>query len=218
MALHLNLYHEIQKQQLERARDPLKLGMAVMVVMAAILMAYYFFRVQQVYRLHAQAVRLQTEWKVKEPKAQEAKKREQELMVNTQLKEDLVRRIESRFYWAPMFEKILHTVPANVQVTSLQGIMEPDTRAGTLNISGIAGDDSPRRAAEDFRTAFLAKCLSNFKETTSKFSALDETEEKAQLGGKALNTAIFSLQFQFSAKADAPAAAVPAQKPKKARP
>jgi len=206
MALHLNLCHEIEKQALQRSRDPLKLGLYGMGLIAALLLVYYFYRVQQVYKITSQAAQLQTKWKIDEPKAALAKLREDELKVNLKLKETLVQRIEGRFYWAPLLERILQTVPRNVQINGFQGTIDADTEQGALNVNGIAAGDEARKAAEDLRTTFASTCLKQYRQVTSKFVSLEDSEQRVPLDGKTLNTSIFSLQFQFSTAPEPPPA------------
>ena len=198
MALHLNLYHEIQKQELQRQRDPLKLGLYGILGLVAILLVYYFYRVEQGTRLANQAKQLQAQWQMTEPKAKEAELLEAQLMINLKTKDDLVHAIENRFYWAPLMERIQRMVPANVQITSFRGSMEPGTGKGLLAVSGIAAGDEPRRVAEDFRTNFAGKCLQGYKEVDSGFVSLGESDATVMLNGKALNTALFVLQFHFT--------------------
>jgi Tfp pilus assembly protein PilN len=217
MALHLNLYHEVQKQEIQRQRDPLKLGMYGIAVVVAILLAYYFYRMEQVQGVASRAAQLQTRWQMTDPKAKEAQVLETQLTVSTKTKEDLVQAIENRFYWAPLLERIQKTVPKNVQITSFRGLIEPGTGKGSLSVSGIGAGTEPRKVAEDFRTSFSAKCLTGYNSVDSNFVSLEESDATVQLDGKAQNTALFALQFQF-AVAEAVPSATPVQRvPKGAR-
>jgi len=204
MALHLNLYHEMQKQAMQRRRDPLKLGLYALVVVVAILLFYYFYRVEQVHVLTTQAAQLESKWKMTEPKAQEALALEAQLNASVKVKEALVQAIENRFYWAPLLEKIQRTIPANVQITSFRGSMDSVTGKGMLTVSGIAAGATPRKVAEDFRTSFVSKCLEGFNKVDSDFASLEDSDTTVQLDGKALSTVLFSLQFQFSVEEPTP--------------
>lgn len=196
MALHLNLYHEIQKQAIARSRDPLKLGLYAVGVVVAFLMIYYFYRLEQVSVLTSQAKKLQAQWDLKTPKAKEALAESAQFSTNLKLREDLTSAIENRYYWAPLLERIQKAVPKNVQITRLHGQMEQGR--GTLEITGIGAGPEPRKVAEDFRTSFIEKCLKGAIKIDSKFSSLEDTDATVQLNDKTLNTALFTLQFNFS--------------------
>ena len=212
MALHLNLYHELQKLAVQRRRDPLKLGLYGIVVVIVILAFYYFYRIEQVSGVVNKAKRMQAQWQLLEPKAKEAQALETQLTANLNTKDELLQSIESRFYWAPLLEKIQRTVPRNVQITSLRGSMAAwveeaggkRSREGMLTISGVAAGAEPRKVAEDFRTEFLGKCLQGYNGAESKFVTLEESEGTVQLDGKTLNTATYSLQFHFKIEAAVP--------------
>ncbi|MEI8340735.1 MAG: hypothetical protein WCH43_04255 [Verrucomicrobiota bacterium] len=198
MALHLNLYHEIQKQEMQRRRDPLKLGVYGVVVVIVFLMIYYFYRMEEVSVITNSAKKLKAEWQMTESKAKEAQLLEVQLTASIKTKEDLVQSIETRFYWAPLLERIQKTVPKNIQVTSFHGNVEAQTGKGTLSVSGIAAGAEPRKVAENFRTEFAGKCLTGYKDVDSKFSSLEESDATVPLDGKTLATALFALQFQFT--------------------
>jgi len=198
MPLHLNLYHEIQKQQLQRRRDPLKLGIYAVGVLIALLIGYYFYRMQQVYDVTRQSGQLQTQWQSLEPKSKDAAALEIVLTAQSKLKETVVSKIDYRFFWAPMLQKIQIAVPRNVQITTFRGSFEPGGRTGAISLNGVAAGAQPRKVAEDLRTALLAKCLQSYTSVTSNFSSLEDSEATVLLDGKTMATALFSLQFQFT--------------------
>ena len=196
MAFHLNLYHEMQKLALERQRDPLKLGLYAVMVVVVFLMVYYFYRLEQVSVFTSRARGLQTAWDLNSPKAAESLAQATRLNTNVKLKEDLVNAIENRFYWAPFLERIQNVVPRNVQITHWRGAMEQG--AGLVEVTGIGAGDEPRKVVEKFRTDFIEKALMGYKKVFSKFNSLEDSDASVQLDGKSLNTALFSLQFNFT--------------------
>lgn len=198
MALHLNLYHEIQKQERQRRRDPLKLGMMGMIVIAVGFLAYYFCRLDNVRSVNDQLSRLQAEWSSTEPKLKAAQAREAEIATTLKTKSALVQSIESRFYWAPLLEKVLLSVPREVQVTRLDGEMVDKTKGGGLSVSGISSGEHPRKVAEDLRTTFVNKLSEKYKGVSSSFKTLEDSEQTVKIDGKALPTAIFAMQFQLA--------------------
>ncbi len=212
MALHINLYHEIQKQELARRRDPLKLGMLGLLLVVIGFVAFYFYRMESVHLLNVRIATLETEWKKFEPKQKAAKTREDELTQNIKLSDLLTKRIESRFYWAPILDEVLQNVPREVQITKLAGDLAIEKgRPSVLLVSGISSSAAPRKVAEDLRTALDEKLAENFEKVNSRFNSLDDTEESVTLDGKPCPTATFAIEFQLHNSAPEPTP-VPARK------
>jgi hypothetical protein len=213
MALHLNLYHEIQTQNLQRQRDPLKLGMLVLLVVAIGFVGYYFYRLQGSAVLNNQAARLQTDWLVLEPKAKQAEEREAELLGRVKLKEALVSRMEDRCLWGPILDCVGQGVPREVQLKSLEAgrVMtgEKGGRVVTFVLSGIACGVEPRRSAEDFRVAFMRRLSDRFRSVNSVpkdgFRSLDDKDERVELDGQNYPTAAFVVSYEASLDEAAPA-------------
>lgn len=215
MAIHLNLYHEIQKQERQRRRDPLKLGMIAMLFVAAAFMGYYFVRMASVRGVNDELVRLQNEWRTTEPKFAAAKTREAEIAAVTKITDTLVQSIESRFYWAPLLDKVLASVPREVQLVRLDGDMTDKVKPGALSVSGVSSGTEPRKVAEDLRTRFVNKLSEKYKNVTSTFKTLEDSDQTVKLDGKALSTAMFGIQFQIaSVDVAAAAPAAPERKPR----
>ncbi len=197
MALHLNLYHEVQRADLQRRRDPLKLGIIGMIVIAVGFLGYYFYRMESVRSVNEELSRLHAEWSATEPKFKVAQKRQAEIEVTLKTKATLVQMIENRFYWAPLFEKVLLTVPAEVQLTKLDGQMADKDKQGGLSVTGISSGEQPRKVAEDLRTAFFNKLSEKYKGVNSSFKTLEDSEQTVKIDGKLYATAVFSMQFQL---------------------
>jgi len=213
MALHLNLYHEIQTQNLQRQRDPLKLGMLALLVVAVGFVGYYFYRLQGSTGLNNQAARLQTDWLVLEPKQKQAATREGELLATVKLKEALVNRMEERCLWGPVLDIVAQGVPKEVQLKSLEATKVVTTdkiRVVTFVLSGVAGGVEPRRSAEDFRVAFLRRLSERFKSVNSVpkdgFRSLDDKDERVMLDGQNYPTAAFVVSYEAALDAPVPTA------------
>jgi len=212
MALHLNLYHEIQTQNLQRQRDPLKLGMLVLLLVAIGFVGYYFYRLQGSSVLNNQAARLQTDWLVLEPKAKQAEAREAELLGRAKLKDALVSRMEDRCLWGPILDSVAQGVPREVQIKTLEAgrVMNGDkVRVVSFVLSGIACGAEPRRSAEDFRVAFNRRLSERFKSVNSVpkdgFRSLDDKDERVELDGQNYPTAGFVVAYEAALDEAAPA-------------
>lgn len=213
MALHINLHHEIQTQARARRRDPLKLSMLAAALIGLAFVAYYFVRLNAVRTVTSRLSTVEAEWNRIEPRAKDAKKLEEELTAEIKTSEALVKRIESRFYWAPIFEQILQVVPREVQITKLAGEIGSDGKASAIVISGVSASGVPRKVAEDLRTALDDKLSTKFKRVTSSFRSLEDSEESVVLNGRQLQTASFTMEFQLTT-VDPAQTAPPARKPK----
>lgn len=213
MALHINLHHEIQRQHRARRRDPFKLAMLALILIGSAFVGYYFVRLGNVRTVNNRLAAVEADWKRLEPRATAAKKLEEELTTEIKTSEALVKQIESRFYWAPVFEEILQVVPREAQITKLTGDIGTDGKGSTIVVSGISAAGVPRKVAEDLRTALEDKLSAKFKQVNSSFRSLEDSEEAVVLNGRPLHTATFTMEFQITTAEPAQAAA-PVRKPK----
>lgn len=194
MALHINLYHEIEKARQLQRRDPLKLSMYGLSGIAACFALYYFIELGRNHSLRHELGRAQAQFRQIEPKAKAAKKLEDEINQEIKKSEAIGHRIEKRFYWAPVLEQLAQVVPREVQITRVIGDVTGDkTRKCALTIDGISTGVDPRRTAEELRTAIAEKFGPNFHSVTSTFKTLDEGSELVMLDGKQLPTATFAI-------------------------
>jgi Tfp pilus assembly protein PilN len=196
MALHINLFHEIEKARQLKRRDPLKLSMYGLSAIAAGFALFYFIQLGRNHVLRGQLSTAQAKFREIEPKAKAAKKLEDELNVEVKKGEAIAQRIEKRFYWAPLLEQLAQVVPREIQITRLIGDVTGDkSRKCALMIDGISTGTDPRRTAEDLRTAIAEKFAPNYHSVTSTFKSLDDGSELVMLDGKQLPTATFAINI-----------------------
>jgi hypothetical protein len=199
MALHLNLYHEVQKARQLKRRDPLKLSMYGLGAIAAAFAIYYFIELGRSHSMAAELAAVQAQFNALEPKAREAKKREEEINLEIKKSELMAKRIEGRFYWAPVLEQIAQTVPREVQITRLVGDVTGDIlRKCSLTLDGLSAGADPRKVAEDLRTAIAEKLGPKYKTVTSSFKSLEDGTEMVLLDGKQMPTASFAINVQLT--------------------
>ena len=206
MALHLNLYHEVNKAKAIKRRDPLKLALYGLAAVVAGFVGYYVLELVKLHQINSQLTYVKGEFTKLEPLAKTAKKREEEL--NTQMKSGdlLVKKIENRFYWAPMLEQVMQVVPREVQVTHLAGdIAGEGQRHCAITLDGLSAGADARKVAEDLRTALAEKFSTSFKNVTSKFRSLEDGTEMVMLDGKQVPTAMFAISLELTTGAVAAA-------------
>lgn len=214
MALHLNLYHEVFKARALKRRDPLKLSMYGLSAVVACFAGYYVLELWKLHALNSELGGVKAEFAKLEPMAKAAKKREEDLQAQMKSGNLLVKRVEGRFYWAPLLEQIMLAVPRDVQVTRLAGDLTGDgLRRCTLSIDGLSAGADPRKVAEDLRTAIAEKFSVNYKNVTSKFRALEDGTETVSLDGKQMPTATFAINVELFS-GEEPVAAQPARRKK----
>lgn len=199
MSLHLNLYHEVIKAKALKRRDPLKLTMYALSAVVAGFAGYYVVQAVQLHSLNSELAAVKAEFDKLDPAAKAAKTREDELSAKLKSGNLLVKKVESRFYWAPLLEQIMQVVPREVQVTRLVGDVSGEgTRRCALSIDGLSAGDDARNVAETLRTAIAEKISPNHKNVTSKFRMLEDGTEMAMLDGRQVPTATFAINVEFT--------------------
>ena len=154
MALQLNLLHEQFTEARQRQRDPLKIGLRVLAGLAAILVLYYMWSAYRTLQIKGRLAVLDHDWQKVEPKVTAAQKRVEELngiITTTRALDDY---IESRFFWAPLLERIAGCVAPNTQLTNLNASVD-GSKSVQLVIDGYAAGREPRAVAEDFRQMLI---------------------------------------------------------------
>jgi len=194
MALHLNLYHEVLKAKALKRRDPLKLSMYGLAAVIACFAGYYVLELVKLHSINSELTRVKVEFDKLEPLAKTARKREEDLQSQMKAGNLLVKRVENRFYWAPLLEQVMQVVPREVQLTRLSGDLTGDgLRRCSLSIDGLSAGTDPRKVAEDLRTAFTEKFSTKYKNVSSKFRTLEDGTEMISLDGKQVPTATFAI-------------------------
>jgi Tfp pilus assembly protein PilN len=210
MPLHINLYHEVQRQERARQRDPVRLGMLGTLVIAIGFVANYFIVLEEAHSVGIRYSGLQDEFSKLDPKAKDAKARQAELNDEITASDTMMKNVDSRFYWAPVLDQLVKSVPRNIQLTHV-GADAPGsaTSPGVLTLTGISSAAEPRKEAEALRTALQARLNAECKGVTSVFKQLDDSDEVVVLDGRRLPTATFTIEFQLQ-MADPPAPPAPA--------
>jgi len=216
MPLHVNLYHEVQRQERARRRDPVRLGILALLFISIGFAVNYFVALAGSHSVGLRYSTYQAEFAKLDPKAKAAKTRQAELNDEIAASDTMMKNVDSRFYWAPVFDQILKTVPRNVQLVHV-GADAPSTpgEPRVLTITGISSAVEPRKEAEALRTALDTRLRTQCKSITSQFKALDDSDQVAVLDGRRLATATFTIEFQLQVADSAPTPApLPIRKPK----
>jgi hypothetical protein len=166
---------------------------------AGLFAVYYVIELSRMHGMSVELNKVQAQYNVLEPKAKAAKKREDEINVEIRKSELMAKRIEQRFYWAPMLENISQAVPRDVQITRFVGDLSGDgLRKCSLTLDGISAGGDPRKVAEDLRTAIAEKLGPKYKSVTSNFKSLEDGTEMVLLDGKQMPTASFAINIQVT--------------------
>ena len=216
MALHLNLLHEEIREQRQRQRDPLKIGMMVLGGLGALMFLYYMWNAYQALGIRSQLSKVQQTWSTLEPKVTAAQKRSAELNGIISTTKVLDGMIESRFFWAPLLEKLSRCVALNAQITSVDGTVLDDNRGVSVMIEGLAAGREPRAAAEELRQLLLEQLGQSYHEVKIEFKTLEDLDTLVKIGGANMAMARFSLNATFNPSAVvAKAAPAPTKSSKK---
>ena len=216
MPLTINLLHEEQFLLQQRKRDPLKLGFYALGAVAMLFFLYYAYRYASSGSLRSELRDQQAEWAKQEPLAKAATTRETDLSAKLAEANAVTRRMENRFYWAPVLDVLLKTVPPNVQVVNLTGTNDPKADKTSVLLEGIVAGEVPRIAADQFRTLLNERLAKQYPGATSTFRGLDDTTATVNVNGRALPTARFTIESLF-AKPNAAPAPTPAPEPRRKR-
>ena len=162
MPLHLNLLHEEIREQRQRQRDPLKIGMMVLGALGALMVLYYIWNAYQTLGIRNRLNAVQHDWSTIEPKVTAAQKRSAELNGIIGTTKVLDGMIDSRFFWAPFLEILSRCVALNAQITSIDGTVLDDNRGVSVMIEGLAAGREPRAAAEELRQLLLEQLTQRY--------------------------------------------------------
>jgi hypothetical protein len=213
MPLQLNLLHEEILEQRQRQRDPLKLSIYAGIGLAVLLVLNYLWTGYRVFESKSRLNAVQTEWAKVEPKVTAAQKRIEELNGIISTTNALDGFIDTRFYWAPLLEKVAHCVTPNIQITSLEGAVEDD-KGITINLDGVAGGREPRGVAEDFRQMLLEQIGKEEPSVKVEFKTLEDLDTTVSVGGNNVTTAHFVVMVGLD-PFPKPAEAAPAERKSK---
>jgi len=211
MALHLNLLHEEFLEQRQRQRDPLKIGMMVLVGLGTLMLLYYLWNAYKVLEIRNRLGQVQHDWAKVEPKVTAAQKRSAELNGIISTTKVLDGIIDGRFFWAPFLEKISRCVALNAQLTSIEGGILDDGKI-TVVIEGLAAGREPRAAAEELRQLLLEQLGQSYFDVKVEFKTLEDLDTIVNIGGSNLAMARFGISAVFN-----PVAAKPTPAPRKPR-
>lgn len=205
MALHLNLYHEVEKQKALNRRDPLKIAMAGLGVAAAGFAGYYALQLNTARVLGNELRQLQAEYADLKPKAEAAQKKATEIDVTMKQGEALMNRMEKRFYWAPILDSLVQLAPKEVQFTRLTGeVTGEETRRCTISLDGLAAGADPRKVAEELRQTLVEHFSARFSGVTATFRSLEDSPEPVAVGAKKIPTASFGINLVMERSEKAP--------------
>jgi Tfp pilus assembly protein PilN len=198
MALHLNLLHEEITEHRQRQRDPLKLGMLALIVIGALMAAFYMFKAYQTLDVKRQLATVQREWAKVEPEVTAAQKRSAELNTMMSTTKVLDRIVEGRFYWAPLLQNLSRCVAPNAQLTSIDGMVNEEAKTVTLTLDGIAAGREPRSAAEELRQLLSEQLGQSYSSVKVEFKTLEDLDTLVNVAGANMAMARYSITATFS--------------------
>src|ERR1041384_5708735 len=219
MALHLNLLHEQILEQRQRQRDPLKIGMLILIGCGAVMFGYYSWNAYRTLENKSRLGAIERNWAKIEPKVTTAQKRVSELQGIVKTTRMLDDYIDGRFFWAPFLQKVARCVAPNTQLTSLEGsvLEEKEKRGVSVTLEGIAAGREPRAAAEDLRQLLLEQLGQSYSEVKIEFKSLEDLDTRPTLGAPHMPTPRYTLAINFNPVPvqKAPPAATPARQKKR---
>jgi hypothetical protein len=197
MALHLNLLHEEILEQRQRKRDPLKIGIFVLIGCGAVLFLYYGWNAYRTLEIKSRLAAVKRDWEKVEPKVTGAQKHAAELTDIVNATRVLDNYVDNRFFWAPLLEKISRCVPPNLQLTGIEGQVLDEDKGITISVEGVAAAREPRSAAEDLRQMLNEQFEKNYHDVKVEFRTLEDAETLATVGGVKMPMAHYTISVSF---------------------
>jgi hypothetical protein len=214
MALHLNLLHEEILEQRQRQRDPLKIGVMLLVAFGVLMFLYYMWNAYRTLEIKGRLSAVEREWAKVEPTVTAAQKRSAELSNIIKTTRVLDEYVTGRFFWAPFLQKVTRCVAPNTQLTSIEGSVSEDNKGIAVSLEGVAAGREPRSAAEDLRQMLTEQLAQSYSEVKVEFKALEDLDTVVNVGGTNMAVAHYVLTVNFN---PTPAAKSPAASPAPSR-
>ena len=214
MALHLNLLHEEILEHRQRQRDPLKIGVMLLVAFGVLMFLYYMWNAYRTLEIKGRLSAVEREWAKVEPTVTTAQKRSAELTNIIKTTRVLDEYVTGRFFWAPFLQKVTRCVAPNTQLTSIDGSVLEDTKGIVVSLEGVAAGREPRAAAEDLRQMLTEQLAQSYSEVKVEFKALEDLDTIVNVGGTNMAMAHYVLTVNFN---PAPGAKSPAASPAPSR-
>lgn len=214
MAFSINLLHEKHKLERQRQRDPLKLGVYVLVGIVACFLAYYLIAWAGSQGKFNRREDLLAQWEKKQREGAQVTQLEADMKLTAAASTALSNRIEKRFFWGPVLDLLYRTVPPEIQVSNFIGSNPRRADFVTVQLDGTSAGLEPRAAAEKFRNALIDTFGIKFRDVTCTFRQLEEQPSvTVKVEGKDLPTARFTIDMKFR-KPFSPVAPPPVAPPK----
>jgi hypothetical protein len=214
MALHLNLLHEEILEHRQRQRDPLKIGVMLLVAFGVLMFLYYMWNAYRTLEIKGRLSAVEREWAKVEPTVTAAQKRSAELSNIIKTTRVLDEYVTGRFFWAPFLQKVTRCIAPNTQLTSIEGSVLEDNKGIVVSLEGVAAGREPRSAAEDLRQMLTEQLAQSYSEVKVEFKALEDLDTIVNVGGTNMAMAHYVLTVNFN---PAPAPKSPAASPPPSR-
>jgi hypothetical protein len=198
MALHLNLLHEEILEQRQRQRDPLKIGIMVLISFGVLLFLYYMWNAYRTLEIKGRLSVVDREWAKVEPTVTAAQKRSAELDNIIKTTRVLDEFVESRFFWGPFLQKVSLCVAPNAQLTSIEGSVLDENKGISVTIEGVAAGREPRAAAEDLRQMLTEQLAQGYSDVKVEFKALEDLDTIVNVGGTNMAMARYTLSVSLN--------------------
>lgn len=198
MALQLNLLHEEIAEQRQRQRDPLKIGMLILLGLTIVMVVFYMWKGYQTLAVKSRLATVQQDWSKVEPNVTAAQKRSAELngIINTTKVLDTM--TEGRFYWAPLLQKLSRCVAPNAQLTALDASVNDETKTVAMTVEGVAAGREPRAAAEELRQLLIEQLGESYGNVSVEFRMLEDLDTIVSVAGSNMAMARYSLGVSFA--------------------
>jgi len=205
MPLTINLLHEERRRRRQRARDPLKIAFAFLLLLTTGLVAYQTRLGTRVSELNRRIEAGRAALNRESALSREAAAIEPELTRRIDTRRRVLGSIRERVFWAPALAVVTQCTRPDIGLTRLAG-STVDAKLGRvmrLEIQGVAAGHEPRAIAEAFKVALQKEFGRAHPDSAASILTLADLPEPRRVDGRDLAQARFEITCNIPVSTDA---------------
>jgi len=199
MIIRTNLYAGVLAQEHQKKFQPVRIAIAAGVVLVLFAMLCYGKLLLNVRSLRQQAAAASAKEEAVHKNLLEARARAEVLKAKIQYREGFMGVANNRINWAPILEKVLSTLPPNVQLYGLDFAKHGNGKA-VVTVDGRVSGEQPRLECDKVRVLLLDEFREINALASSRFTLLEDLPEPVHKAGWTEPAARFTIQLIWNWK------------------
>jgi hypothetical protein len=199
MIIRTNLYADVLEQQHRKKFSPTRI--AITAVLAVVFLALFGYGklLLSVRSLRKQVAATVAKEQATHQSLLNARTTAEVLKTKTQLREGFLGIAHNRINWAPILEKILSTLPQNVQLFGLN-LAKHGNGEAAVTLEGRISGEQPRLECDKLRVLMLDGFREVSPSVSARFVHLDDLPEPVHKAGWTEPAAKFTIQITWTWK------------------